>query len=431
MPENQSRNTKPVPADLENLCIESVALVGTTGGHTARFRGLSPFNDSAINRAFEARPSFPAAAEIIGQLPGFTERVGPTRATHFALQFVYNYLGALGEPVHDEGRLKRIWADLVEELGTPEWTYMAICNLQNFRSDDDLLDFGEGISIRARSFEELSSLLGWSEDRLEATIGKDWYEGGAGSHVLLLETRLPKSPDNLVLVSDPALSSKFSRILLALRLFKSGFVKTGRLFYARPAKFRFGLGGISASGYSRWQPGTEYVLGAAEVAEVRILYGELLEVDAKGDAARPLGLALRSFNLIYEREFYRAEDRLVDAITAIEASLRLDSDLSFRSSFQVAGLLASDDDERVKVFGEMRTYYDTRSKIVHGSQLRAKHHAALANEERLIGLVRLLVRGFVRLTTGDGIPAGFYESIDAALQHSGKRHEIRAALGLT
>jgi hypothetical protein len=157
-------------------------------------------------------------------------------------------------------------------------------------------------------------------------------------------------------------------------------------------------------------------------------YAALEALDAMGNNVRPLSLALRAFTSIYGRDL-RPEDRLVDSVTAIEAALRLDTDLSFRSSFQIAGLLATDDDDRVTVFRDMKTFYDTRSKVVHGGELKAKHIAALQDYERLLDLVRRLLSGFVRATAAGTVPNNFYEEVDASLQHPVRRAALRAAFG--
>lgn len=214
-----------------------------------------------------------------------------------------------------------------------------------------------------------------------------------------------------------------------MRLTKPGFVSPGRIFFTRRERFRYGLAGITSSGYSRWEPGTVYELSAPDLPALQSAYENLKAPDNLGDEVRALNLALRASTSIYGRDHFRAEDRLVDAITAIEASLRLDTELSFRSSFQVAGLLAADDEERVTIFREMRTFYDTRNKVVHGGLFETRHTAALQNYERLIDIVRQMLAGFVRATASGNFPEDFYEELDAVLQHNARRAALRASFG--
>jgi hypothetical protein len=414
---------------MQRLCEQAVDTSMQRGTQPSSYRGLSPFNDTRRNEPFQGLELFSTVSAGLCDMPNFRSRMGVTSADNFVLQFIFNFLGRLPAGHFDQAVFDEVWSELSAELVDPNWTYLAVCNLKNFKSPDESLALGDGVVIRSRNYDALTGMLGWTENYIEATLGRDWEEGGFGSHVMIVESSLPKSPDNLTLVNAPDSFLKVFRCLLAMRLTKAGFVSPGRIFFTRRARFRFGLGGISSSGYSRWEPGTEYELSAADVPALRIRYDALEALDKMGDKVRALNLALRAFTSIYGRDHFRAEDRLVDAITAIEASLRLDTDLSFRSSFQVAGLLAADDEERVTIFREMRTFYDTRSKVVHGGDLKPKHTTALQNYERLVELVRQMLSGFVRATASGAFPGDFYEEIDASLQHTARRAALRAALG--
>ena len=414
---------------MQELCEQAADIVKRSGTDPSSYRGLSPFNDTRRNEPFLGLPAFSTASTALHDIPEFDSLVGAANADNFALQFIFNLLGQLSTAAFDQAAFDVVWDDLTGELGNPDWTYFAVCNLKNFSCPDDTMVLADGVLIRSRSYTALGTLLGWTEPYIEATLGRDWTEGGFGSHVLIAESRLAKSPDNLVLANDPASVIKLGRTLLAMRLSKAGFVTPGRIFFTRKGKFRFGLGGITSSGQSRWEPGTTYELTAADLSLIQATYDALKTLDAMGNKVRALSLALRAFTSIYQRDHFRAEDRLVDSVTAIEAVLRLDTDLSFRSSFQVAGLLATNDDDRVAIFREMKTFYDTRSKVVHGGELKAKHTAALQNYERLLDLVRWLLSGFVRATAVGTVPQDFYEEVDGSLQHSVRRAELRAAFG--
>ncbi|MEJ7578835.1 MAG: hypothetical protein WKF74_17700 [Pyrinomonadaceae bacterium] len=396
------------------------------------FRGLTPFNDTARNEPFENLTTYAPAAAELNKLSQFEIQFGRERAGQVALQFVFTLLGSLEKPSFDSKLFEETWDSLLQELNTPEWTYVAICNLTNFTSEDSLLELGDGISIRSRSYIDLGKLLGWSRERIAMTLGKDWSEGSHGSHVLMIKTELSKNADNLVLANDIDAYTKLSRTLLALRLLKPGLIRHGKIFFARPAYFSFGDIGITSSGYSMWRPGAEYVLHNSEVSAVRELNETLAKIGENTDKyVRSLKLALRSFTSIYERHVYQGEDQLVDAITAIEALLRIDFELSFKSAFRVAGILAANDDERVIIFDEMRGYYDSRSKVVHGGELEPKHLEHLRDHELLVAYVRRLLIGFVRLAIRGELSKEFYKTLDGTLQHSERRNIIRSYMGLS
>jgi hypothetical protein len=86
-----------------------------------------------------------------------------------------------------------------------------------------------------------------------------------------------------------------------------------------------------------------------------------------------LSLALRSFNSSFDRIPAQNDMKLVDLITTAESLLGASVEISFRLSFYVAGMLAGTDRERVTIFDEMRAFYDTRNRVVHGGTLESKH----------------------------------------------------------
>jgi hypothetical protein len=223
-----------------------------------------------------------------------------------------------------------------------------------------------------------------------------------------------------------------SRALLALHLYKAGFVRTGVWFYAKPEYFSIGIGGMaSGGGTTSWQPGLTYDLTTAEGEALRSIYELLGRLTVRDEPQlRPIQIALNAFSSLYAREHYRADDRLVNAITALEALLRIDFELAFRSAFRVAGILASSDDERVDIFDRMRSYYDTRSKIVHGSQLRTRHQADLQNDEPLLQWTRSLLMGFLQLADRGILDDAFYDALDAAILHEERRGQLRTQMGI-
>jgi hypothetical protein len=99
----------------------------------------------------------------------------------------------------------------------------------------------------------------------------------------------------------------------------------------------------------------------------------------------------------------------------------------------MAGILGRDDAGRAAIFREMKAYYELRSKLVHGAALKEKHHALLADTERLRHLVRDPLRGFVHLATTPRHAcdkAWFQEHLDVALQVESERIGLRDALNL-
>jgi hypothetical protein len=209
------------------------------------FAGAPAIYDTRRDQAITELPAFEDARTALGALQVVQERYGPSPDgepvwERLTLQFVYGFLDNLSEPIFDPGVFETSWEAFWQELLEPEWTWLGVANLQNFRSESMLLNLGDGITIGSWSDEELIG-MGWSEGYLER-LEQEWLEGGGpSSHVILTEHKLPKAPDNFVL-SDTTGYQKAVRTLLALRLHKDGDVGIGRMWFTRPASFNLGPG---------------------------------------------------------------------------------------------------------------------------------------------------------------------------------------------
>lgn len=418
---------------MRSACDAAVRVATAQSVPLAKFQGRSRRRDHEINKLFDGIRYVTQAETILAKSDVFVACYGAPQAKSFVLRFMGTYLGGLQELAFDEATFEKVWIAFRKELEEPHWTYFAVCNLKNFRGGANLFNLGNGITIRLRNLQELATLLEWSEETAEETLVKDWNEGGFGEYVMLVESRLDKTPENLALLNDIATITKLQRVLLALRLYKEGNIRVGKIFYARPSHFyRFDFGGSVSSGYSTWDPGEEYVLDAADVPAVQRIGDLLTQIEglAAKKPMRALLLAFRSFTSIYERQFHQAEDQLVDAITAIEAVLQIDSELRFRNAFRVAGILGANDNERVVIFDTVRRFYDTRSKVVHGGDLGDEQIKDIQNHQVLLNYVRRLLVGFLQLAANGKMTKLFYEELDAVLQHEERRRQLRLSMGM-
>jgi Apea-like HEPN len=170
--------------------------------------------------------------------------------------------------------------------------------------------------------------------------------------------------------------------------------------------------------------------------EVRSLQPTVRQLEEHGFGNGPgnLGLALRSFTSSYDRFPASNESELVDVITAAEAMLGTENEITFRLAFRMAGLLGRTSSERVQVFRDMRRFYEVRSKIVHGGTLRGWRPAMLARADDARELVRRLLVAFVRLAASPSTTRYtrqfFEEELDAELQDERARRRMLQDLGL-
>ncbi len=411
---------------------DALRRIRESGESVKAFSGRIAYFDTSKDGFFTHLPAFAKAVTAIESLPSFLTQATKGDGGRIVLQFVYILASRLTEPILDRDVFEDVFGSLIKELSTSEWTHIGIANIQNFHSSSHLLDLGNGITIRGRSFKDLSVLLKWEDEELKF-LADDWMQGAFGSHVLVVEEKQPKSPENFILSGTGSEGLKAQKALMVLRLLKSGDVRIGRIFLFRPASFNVGIGGLRSSGFTVWHPGKEYHLEQPEIDGFRRV-NEMIETyqNRYKEKWANVEVALRSFSSIYDRYLHQAEDRILDAITALEALFALSTELSFRLAFLTAAILSSNDDERVNTFQDIRKYYKVRNAIVHGDPLDDDHWAAIQSEETLRAYVRRLLVGFLHLIESGAFSSSrqFTDKLDSIVLHSGRLQELRERMGL-
>jgi len=398
----------------------------------AALRGIALYDDEK-DAAIAAHSQFDMLEGAIGKLPLFSERFGSTESRRIALQLVYSYLATADSTDLQLQIVGSVWKDFLVELEASDWTNCSISNLSYFDSEEPLIDLGDGLSIRERDRTALLG-LGFSA-RILDRLDVDWGGLGASRYVLVTHSSTPKGPKNVVLkdCSDPWL--RCARAIGSLRLIAPGDVGMNLVFVERVARFNVGFGGIAATGASSERFGCNYSWTDRLHRPYEETYVHLkrLETVRYGNSPGNLDLALRSFMSSYDRIPSGADSRLVDAITALEAVLGTESEISFKLAFRVASLLANSDEERSNLLKSFRNFYDVRSRLVHGGRLGTKHKALLDSVDDLRDIVRRILRGFVAYAANATTSSGanpFKEDLDAKLVNTIRRDELRSLLGL-
>jgi len=415
---------------LQTLAGEAgAAILESPFGASGCARGTA-FYDSRKDSIFTGLASFQPGIDALIRIPAVQSLFGIDQGRRLAIQFVYATCRPIAEGLPFEAAFDEVWNAFALELQTRQWTSVAVANIQNLESSENGIELVDGVSVHARSFEELSTRLKWSPSELEY-LERDWSEGGMSSFVMLVESSVPKTPANFLNVDDGMSYARAARVLLAMRLLAPGDVRIGRLFMARPSAFNVGLGGIQSTGFTFRHHGKAYELTSAQAPQVKKLYDAIVILESQPTRANSnLLLALRSFSSIYDRFLHQTEDRVVDAITSLEALWRLEAELSFRLAFRTSGLLAYSDEERVMIYETISQYYKIRSKLVHGGSLNPDHLQKLWNDEPLRALVRRTLRAFLHLAVnpGEWTLKRLYDEVDVTLLHSIHRHALQVAM---
>jgi hypothetical protein len=251
----------------------------------------------------------------------------------------------------------------------------------------------------------------------------------------MAEHSIPKKPDNLILTDSYQLSVKAIRAILALRLCGEGSVGIGPMWVIRSARFNVGIGGISRAGASIPTMGTYFEWTPTISDNYSAIYDGVKQLEEEGFKASPgnLSVALRAFSSTYDRWPTAQDSQLLDCVTAFEALLGADNEIAFKLSFRVAWILADTDEERGNLLKLLKDFYNTRSRVIHGATLQAKHQTLLRRVDELRNIVKRLLVAFIRI--GNTKPAEYrktfwQEKLDGMLVNTVERKKLRAALGL-
>jgi len=399
-----------------------------------KLRGIALF-DPTRDARLTSLSSFDAATKAITKIPNLIERFGPTEETRIVLQFVYQYFGRMDNIRYEEAVFEGLWRDFTAELQDANWIVRSVANLRNFNCDTLLVDLGDGVTIRGRNPDDLAT-LGFGAAVWER-VAEDWSGPGASSFVLVAEHSFAKQPNNMIDLNSSSVWAKAQRAIGALRLADAGSISIGPMWVVRAARFNVGIGGLTRQGASipggfgsqfRWTESVWQVYPA--------IYGALSQLEQEGYRKSPgnLEIALRAFIATYDRWPPHWDSQLLDSITALEALLGGETEISFKLSFRVAGLLAANDKERAALLTLVKEFYDSRSHLVHGGQLNEKHQGRLARVDELRSIVRRLLRAFVAfaIAPADGYNRAFFkERLDTTLVNATEREKLRTALGLS
>jgi hypothetical protein len=385
-----------------------------------------PWYDPDRDERVRAVPSFADWAARLRRLRRIRRLYGVGEADRLALAWVYQ-VPRSSSPA--EG-----WVGFWREITNPIWSYFGIANLENFTTADDPIEIDAGLSIRLRTVKTVEEFTGWDRDQIERVFG--WNPnsltfGRPAHHVVISAHDLPKTPDNVVLTSTGGDWPRVQRLLLALRLAGPGEVLITRLYQGRREPLGLSGGTASSIPWVTSGPGDQYDLSANRLLEVHDMYARLADFDeSHRSRLGHIGTALDRFTAIFDRPFPKVADRLIDDIIALEAIVGTSDELAFTIGFRVSGMLEVDDTARLALFRDLKSFYSTRSDLVHGSRLGTRAVRDLQREAELRNVVRRFLRGVLRVigTRYDPTQAWMKQPLDDLLLVTDERVQLVAAM---
>ncbi len=353
----------------------------------------------------------PACAKLVGKHVGGPFVMSSFSPDHVLTDFILRASARLHELAYEEGIIRETWEPIEAAIHEPAIEYVAVAPLLGVALEDGLerMKLGPDVSVARLSDQEVLRCL---EAEILLEVGQNVFGKRIVSRDEVPSTgirvvtaykkgihQIDMSPEGHPVPVGPSegdvahrwlfLSSVHSA-LTALRLHKPGFVSVPAVGWWSDNYFaRHGAGWDTrehAHPHPWFQP-AGYFLAGQEALGLAELCAALV---SDGVQQRPaLQLALRRLDLAVDRT--RDDDRLLDLLICAEALLLQDigseqrTEMRFRVSLRAGRSFDSRQYSPREVFRIMKSAYDARSAIVHGSKPR---------DLRLPGLGKVQLREF-------------------------------------
>jgi hypothetical protein len=238
--------------------------------------------------------------------------------------------------------------------------------LINFESDVEKLDFGDGILLRRISEEEKKKMINLFPFR-GSPLGIKLFNPNFALEFKVLLTKTEES----VTFNSPLIEEL--NVLLALRLFKQGFVDTPYEFYLDRTRAIFGCG-YSPNLLRNFQK-KGYSLMTTETSDFLRLYSNLKGTRRNENWVFPLEMFSRS----YDQD--SSEDKIVTFCTALESIFFYGEEKAIEPAGKVIGisvgmLLGRSQKERQEIKEEIVAAYELRNSIVHANLKKLEKHGS-------------------------------------------------------
>jgi hypothetical protein len=320
--------------------------------------------------------------------------------------------------------------------------FVSVTPLYNFTSDAPELAIGRGLRIcrfdkclnilfddaiaRHLELHEPDYLL-WHDPLLSGDI---YVEDFVSSIAAVKEGNQEKQREFLELFLAPT-----RKLFGLLRLFKPGRLRGGETFLLwrknsddNSPWLTLGTGRASMMVVDYMAMAarhTSYALHSTEIPFLLAFRENLVPLLRKLSSSPSVETAL---------DLYSADDGdrldVVGAVTALEALLTKKEEtegLTYRLSMRTANLLGHDVEARKSIFREVKSFYNLRSKIVHGTELDAKLLNRLSELDSLRETLRRVLLSVMGLLSEGIPPANLPDELDDVAFDDEKRKRVQAA----
>lgn len=138
-----------------------------------------------------------------------------------------------------------------------------------------------------------------------------------------------------------------------------------------------------------------YILWKKEISDFEEFRKNLTRIPPK--KLHRFNLALRRFKFSYGREF--KEDKVIDLAISIETLFSQKEDsydsIAYRLALRFSRLLSNNFDERQKILKEIKSFYNNRSKIVHGDENDRERYLSLTDTAKIESYLRTALKSYI------------------------------------
>lgn len=291
-----------------------------------------------------------------------------------------------------------------EKVGVSE-----IAQLRNFECEVDVIELEDDLRIRRLASAEIQDIASLAQMSMPAY----WPLQDLWRHEYGVETSVTLEKQSLLL-DAPRYPYKPERVLIALRLFKSGAVFYNTVVgYHHEWKYKVGVREHTTGG--TWQKAIShkqvYVLNKDEIGSFVDLWKTIKDADIQRVS---VALERLESGLAQEDPKYR----LIDFVIGFENLFgEGEGELCYRMGMRLAWFLANkheDCDSRDEIYRQFRTAYDLRSRIVHGAESFKGKLKRYNNRRELVALLDVIedyLRASIRHFLVDGPPEDWEEIV--------------------
>lgn len=272
------------------------------------------------------------------------------------------------EATFDDTKFNKIYREMEDYFHSDTLRRRIVAPLTDFGMEGDAIALGDGLSITRLSSterEEFASRTLLFPFSPFGNLGPTGWEEFALEYDAEVPKFIGKHTEPVTGQGFQGVATeKCDEAIAALRLFKAGAVRYIAI------NFRRLVWEPGAFGGSILKPPTASVGPRYELSRDDIPAFESFWTDfrrQRSSTRRRIDLALRRFNLAYERIL--PQDRLIDYMIALEALLLTreeQQELAYKLGLRGSALLGENPDTRFEVFSRLKKAYAVRSEIVHG-----------------------------------------------------------------